>query len=258
MSRRIAHVQTLVETGMELSRELALDVTLQRVVDLATRLAGARYGALGVLDDAGQIAQLYTTGVDPATRAAIGHLPEGKGIPGVILQEKKVLRPRDLTQDPRACGFPSHHPPMKSFLGVPIVAQGQALGNLYLAEKQGAEGFSEEEEALVAAFASQAALAIANARLHEEAEEQARQAQAAVAQLRQVSTAAAQIASDLDLERTLERIVQLMAETRGTTKNSILLVDEERQELVHGAAVGLPAEYVQAIARFPIGPSAAC
>ncbi|MFQ5861112.1 MAG: GAF domain-containing protein, partial [Dehalococcoidia bacterium] len=170
MNRRMAHLRALVETGLELSGDFCCEAVLQRIVEQVVELAGCRYGALAVLDNQGRIAQLYTAGVDPSTRAAIGHLPEGKGILEVAIREQKVLRLRDLTRDPRACGFPPHHPPMKSFLGVPIIAQGQVLGELYLAERQEAEAFSAEDEALVVALARHAAIAIENARLFQEME----------------------------------------------------------------------------------------
>src|SRR5439155_26292720 len=123
--------------------------------------------ALGVFDRAGHgLSEFITAGLDPAERAGIGSLPEGHGILGLLILEPKPLRLADLTSHPDSFGFPPHHPPMRSFLGVPITIRDQVFGNLYLTEKQGASEFSEEDEALAIALAGAAAIAIENARLH--------------------------------------------------------------------------------------------
>jgi signal transduction histidine kinase len=114
------------------------------------------------------LGQFITAGIDEEGKARIGPLPVGKGILGVLVREAKPLRLRDLTQDPRAHGFPPNHPPMRSFLGVPIISKGKVFGNLYLTEKQGAEEFSKEDEKLAVTLAAQAAIAIENASLYEE------------------------------------------------------------------------------------------
>ena len=158
----------LVEAGMVLTAERSLEAVLQRIVEVACRLLGARYGALGVLDAQGGLGQFITTGFSEETKARIGHLPVGKGILGAMVREGKPLRLRDLTRDPRAHGFPSDHPPMHSFLGVPIVSKGRLFGNLYLTEKQDSEEFSKEDEKLAVTLAAQAAIAIENASLYEE------------------------------------------------------------------------------------------
>jgi signal transduction histidine kinase len=158
----------LVEAGMVLTAERSLEAVLQRIVEVACRLLGARYGALGVLDAQGGLGQFITTGFSEETKARIGHLPVGKGILGALGRQAKPLRLRDLSQDPRAHGFPPDHPPMHSFLGVPIVSKGRLFGNLYLTEKQGAEEFSKEDEKLAVTLAAQAAIAIENASLYEE------------------------------------------------------------------------------------------
>jgi signal transduction histidine kinase len=158
----------LVEAGMVLTAERSLEAVLQRIVEVACRLLEARYGALGVLDAQGGLGQFITTGFSEEIKARIGHLPVGKGILGALGREGKPLRLLDLTQDPRAHGFPPDHPPMHSFLGVPIVSKGRLFGNLYLTEKQGAEEFSKEDEKLAVTLAAQAAIAIENASLYEE------------------------------------------------------------------------------------------
>ena len=158
----------LVEAGMMLAAERSLDSVLQRITDVACTLLGARFGALGVLDGQGELARFITSGLDEDARRGIGAPPVGKGILGVLMREPKPLRLRDLGRDPRAFGFPPNHPPMRSFLGVPIVFKGKFIGNLYLTEKQGAEEFSKEDEKLAVTLAAQAAVAIENASLYEE------------------------------------------------------------------------------------------
>ena len=152
-------LSALVEAGMTLAAERSLESVLERIAEVACRLLGARYGALGILDEKGGLGQFITAGIDEEGKARIGPLPVGKGILGVLVREAKPLRLRDLTQDPRAHGFPPNHPPMRSFLGVPIISKGKVFGNLYLTEKQGAEEFSKEDERLAFSIAMAACAA---------------------------------------------------------------------------------------------------
>ena len=158
----------LVEAGMVLAAERSLESVLQRIVEVACRLLQARFGALGTLDQAGRLDRFVTTGLDGAERARIGALPTGQGILGVMAREQRPLRLADLTHDARALGFPPGHPPMRSFLGVPIVSKGRVFGNLYVTEKQGAAEFGKEDEQLAVTLAAQAAIAIENASLYDE------------------------------------------------------------------------------------------
>jgi two-component system, NarL family, sensor histidine kinase DevS len=159
----------LLEAGMAMASELSLPALLQRIIDLAAAVTGARYGALGVIGRAGSIREFVTTGIADPERARIGHLPVGRGILGLLIEEARPIRIPDIGQDPRSVGFPPDHPPMRSFLGVPVVAGGKVFGNLYLTEKQGASEFTEEDEQAVVLLAAQAGVAIDNARLYEEA-----------------------------------------------------------------------------------------
>ncbi len=166
--REISRLRMLVKAGMILSAKLSLDDVLQRIANMACKLTNARYAALGVLDGKGGLHRFITAGVTDITRQTIGPPPVGKGILAVLIRKAKSLRLRDLTEDPRAHGFPPHHPPMHSFLGVPVVSKGKVLGNLYVTEKHGADEFSEEDEALAMTLATQAAIALENANLYEE------------------------------------------------------------------------------------------
>jgi signal transduction histidine kinase len=160
----------LIEAGIAVSSELSLDGVLQRIIEIAAELTGARYAALGVIDRSGRsLERFLTTGIDPETYDQIGDLPHGRGILGVLIREAEPLRLHDLTTDPRAVGFPPHHPLMQRFLGVPILLRGVAYGNLYLTEKEGSDDFTVEDEEVVTLLAAQAAVAIENARLYESA-----------------------------------------------------------------------------------------
>ncbi|HYN18915.1 MAG TPA: GAF domain-containing protein, partial [Actinomycetes bacterium] len=177
--------ERLLEAGLALAAELSLPVTLQRIVELAADLTGARYGALGVLGPDGTITEFITTGVTDQERAAIGHIPVGRGILGVLIDNASPLRLHDIADDPRSVGFPPDHPPMRSFLGVPVTARGQVFGNLYLTEKQDAEDFEADDERALVLLAAQAGGAIQNAQLYEEARDRAQRLEA----IRAVTTA---------------------------------------------------------------------
>jgi len=164
----VDRLRTLVKTGMILSAKLSLETVLQRIANMACKLLNARYAALGVLDGKGGLSRFITAGIDEKTKRTIGPLPVGKGILGVLVHEARPLRLKDLTSDPRAHGFPPNHPPMRSFLGVPVVSKGKVLGNLYVTEKRGADEFGEEDKTLAVTLAAQAAIALENASLYEE------------------------------------------------------------------------------------------
>jgi signal transduction histidine kinase len=146
----------------------AVDDVLQVIVDQVRPLVDAQYAALGIVDARGRIERFITSGMDDATRRRIGPLPEGHGILGLIIRENRSFRIPDLNTDPRRHGFPAHHPPMTSFLGVPVTVREISMGRLYLTNKMGADEFSEEDQSLVETFALHAGIAMENARLHEQ------------------------------------------------------------------------------------------
>lgn len=159
----------LLEAVLSVGSELELRGTLQHIVDSAAELCTARYAALGVIDpERARLTELFTTGLTEAERAAIPHLPDGRcGLLGALIADPRPLVLEDLTQDPRAAGFPPGHPSMRSFLGVPIRVHTEVFGNLYLTEKAGGGPFTDADLALVRVLASQAGIAIGNARLYE-------------------------------------------------------------------------------------------
>ncbi|MEP6639123.1 MAG: GAF domain-containing sensor histidine kinase [Chloroflexota bacterium] len=147
---------------------LSVDDVLQVIVDQVRPLVKARYAALGIVDERGVIERFITSGMDSATRRGIGPLPRGHGFLGLIIRENASFRIPDIAEDDRRYGFPPNHPPMHSFLGVPVTIKGRSVGNLYLTDKAGGETFSAADQALVETFARHAAIAIENARLHEQ------------------------------------------------------------------------------------------
>jgi signal transduction histidine kinase len=160
-------LKALLDAVLVIESDLDLTALLRRIVNVATDLAGARYGALGVLDeDRAGLSEFVYAGIDAATAERIGHLPEGRGVLGLLILEPHPIRIKDLALHPDSAGVPAGHPPMRSFLGVPIWVRDAVYGNLYLTEKQGAEEFSEVDEELVSVLARAAGLAIDKARLH--------------------------------------------------------------------------------------------
>jgi signal transduction histidine kinase len=199
-------LRAIVDAGVALASELSLDAVLQRIVEAAAQLTGAKYAALGVIDPSGQsLEKFVVTGIDAQTQAAIGDLPRGRGILGALIQDAKPLRLDDLSDDPRSVGFPPNHPPMRTFLGVPILLRGVAYGNLYLTEKAGGLPFTDEDEELTMLLSSQAAVAIENARLYEAATRWLKQLES----LNEVSNA---LVSETDLSRLLDLVADRLRE----------------------------------------------
>jgi signal transduction histidine kinase len=163
-------LRVLVETGIAINSELSLDGVLERIVEAAARVTDAHYAALGVIDPAGTgLERFVTHGMTDEAEKQIGDLPHGRGILGVLIHDARNLRLHNLSEHPRSVGFPSGHPPMNTFLGVPIILRGVAYGNLYLTEKNDGGDFTDEDEELVSLLAAQAAVAVENARLYESA-----------------------------------------------------------------------------------------
>lgn len=159
----------LLEAVVAVAEDLGLESVLERVVASACDLLRARYGALGVIGEDGGLSHFITVGIDEDTASRIGPLPTGHGVLGLLITDPMPLRLHDLSRHPNAYGFPKHHPPMKSFLGVPVRVRDKVFGNLYLTEKDGGEDFTPEDEDLAVALAAAAGVAIENARLYEDA-----------------------------------------------------------------------------------------
>lgn len=158
----------LVEAMLVVTSDLDLDTTLRTIVHTAIELVDAQYGALGVRGSGHDLVAFIYEGIDDTMREQIGHLPEGRGVLGVLIDDPKPIRLTDIAQHPDSVGFPPNHPPMRSFLGVPVRIRDEVFGNLYLTEKANGQQFSEDDEVLVQALAASAGIAIENARLYEQ------------------------------------------------------------------------------------------
>src|SRR5213596_1243978 len=170
-SRVRRRFETLLSAGVAIFSQHSLERVLQQIVDSAREVVGARYAALGVLGpDRQSLSQFVTSGLSEATRKKIGDLPRGRGLLGHVIRQAKPIRSADINRHPQRYGFPPHHPPMRSFLGVPIRSRGEVFGNLYLTEKTGAKEFDGEDEAITVLLAAHAAVAVENARLHDESQ----------------------------------------------------------------------------------------
>jgi two-component system, NarL family, sensor histidine kinase DevS len=214
--RETGRLRALVETGIAINSELSLDGVLERIVEAAARVTGARYAALGVIDPTGSgLERFVTYGLTPEVETQIGSPPHGRGILGVLIHDQRPLRLHDLAQDPRSVGFPPGHPPMRSFLGVPIMLRGVAFGNLYLTEKDAGD-FTDEDEDLVALLAAQAAVAVENARLYEAATAWSQQ-------LESLNELGAALVGELELEPLLDLVAARLRELIGARVVAIAL-----------------------------------
>jgi signal transduction histidine kinase len=212
----IGRLRALVETGIAINSELSLDGVLERIVEAAARVTGARYAALGVIDKtASGLERFVTYGVTPEVQTQIGDPPHGRGILGVLIRDARTLRLHDLHEDPRSVGFPPGHPPMRSFLGVPILQRGVAYGNLYLTEKEGGD-FTDEDEELVTLLAAQAAVAVENARLYESATAWSQQ-------LESLNEVGAALVGELELDPLLDLVAGRLRQLIGARLVAIAL-----------------------------------
>jgi signal transduction histidine kinase len=210
-------LRALLEASMAITSDLSLESLLERLVSTAAELTGAAYAALGVIDRNGdELESFVTTGIDAETHRAIGGLPRGRGILGVLIKEATALRLHDLSDDPRSVGFPPNHPAMHTFLGVPILVRGVAYGNFYLTEKAGGEDFTEADEEIVSLLAAQAAIAIENARLYEEATQWSQQLES----LNEIGNA---LATETELDHLLDLVARRSRELLNARLVTVLL-----------------------------------
>ncbi|MEU6483990.1 GAF domain-containing protein [Streptomyces sp. NPDC046887] len=219
----------LLRAVLDVGAGLELRPTLQRLVDSAAELTGARYGALGVLDPGrGVLTELYTTGMDEAQRQSIGRLPDGRaGVLGLLIRDARPLRLDDLTTHPDSCGMPPGHPPMHGFLGVPVRVGEEVFGNLYLTEKRSGR-FTDEDLAVLRAFAAQAGIAIGNARLYESARQRERWIEGAAA-----------VTAALLTDRPETGPGPQEASGRAVEADDPLVIVAERARMLAGAAAGV-------------------
>jgi signal transduction histidine kinase len=224
--------------------ELDLDGVLDRVLDSAQDLTGARYAALGVLDESRrELSRFLTRGIDAEAHAAIGALPRGRGVLGELIERPTPLRLADVGRHPRSYGFPAGHPPMHTFLGVPILVRGEPFGNLYLTEKAGGERFSEEDEEALTVLAELAGHAIDHARRYTGARERRDELERTVATLDATTQIALAVGGETDLEVILELVAKRGRALVGA--RALLIELRDREELVVAAGAGeLPADLI--------------
>ncbi|WP_131741038.1 GAF domain-containing protein, partial [Actinomadura roseirufa] len=228
-------VHALLEAVVSIGGELDLATVLRRITEAAVTLVDARYGALGVIAEEGErLVEFITTGVTEEEIEEIGHWPHGHGILGLLIKDPRPLRLPDLSGHPESYGFPAGHPPMRTFLGVPIRIRDEVFGNLYLTEKAGGELFGEEDEAVVTALATAAGVAIENARLYEEARRRERWLEASA----EVSTA---LLSGTDPHRVTALVAERARQIADAGLSAVALLDEQGREFVVEAAGGAGA-----------------
>jgi len=232
----------LLDAGRGLLADLDVGLVLDRLLELGRELTGARYAALGILDEQrAELEQFLTTGIDEQTHRVIGDLPHGRGILGVLIDEPEPLRLHDVGVHPKSYGFPAGHPPMRTFLGVPIIIRGEAWGNLYLTEKEGGDDFTEADEASVVVLADWAALAIEHARLYENVDARRKDLERALRGFEATAAIARAVGGETDLDRVLELVVKhgraLIA------ARSVLILLKEGDELRVASAAGSLREH---------------
>ena len=248
-----SRLAALLEAGRGLVAQLEVDAVLEELLRVACELTGARYAAIGVLDsERRRLERFVTRGIDPARREAIGDLPRGHGVLGELIRHPAPLRLDDVSEHPRSYGFPVHHPPMHTFLGVPVVIRGEPWGNLYLTEKAGGP-FDDADEAATVILADWAALAVENARLYEDAAVRRAEAERAVRRLEATATIARAVGSETDLDRVLELIVKRARALVDARSVVLLLIDRDQFQLAAGAGEVTPAAVG---GRFPIADTA--
>src|SRR3954465_4771009 len=249
-----ARLRRLRDVGRALISELEPEVVLQRVLDVAREMTGARYAAIGVLDDRREALERFlTVGIDEDTHRQIGDLPRGRGVLGVLISDPQPLRLADVSAHPRSYGFPLAHPPMTTFLGVPIIIDGEAWGNLYLTEKDGGE-FTEDDEEAAVVLAGWAAIAIANARLSRPVRGRRDELERAIRGLETTTEISRALGGVTDIDRVLELVVKRSRALLNARAAEIPLLDGD--EFVIAAVAG---EGVAGVAgtRVPAGDSLA-
>jgi signal transduction histidine kinase len=234
-------VQALLEAVVAVGSRLDLEIVLRRIVEAAIGLVNAKYGALGVIGDSGKLAEFIPVGLGEDEITAIHHWPEGRGLLGALITDPVPVRLADLSADPRSSGFPEGHPPMRSFLGVPVRIRDEVFGNLYLTEKQDGGQFDEEDETVVTALAAAAGVAIENARLYEEARRRQRWLQA-------IDEVTRRLLSGADPGDVLDLVIQQVLEMSGADLAVLALPEAEHHQLVVRHAAGADAARARGLA----------
>ncbi|MET0952891.1 MAG: GAF domain-containing protein [Aeromicrobium sp.] len=228
-----SRLRELIRVNNELTRNLDLPTVLRRIVEIGVELIRARYGAMGVVGEERRLEQFIHVGMEPEVADRIDHLPEGKGLLGVLIDDPRPVRLRQIGAHPRSSGFPEHHPPMQSFIGVPIRVRDEIFGNLYLTDSLVGE-FSPDDEELAQALAATAGIVIENARLFEDSEYRARWSTALVDVSRRLMT----VDDSDEVDTLIGRVLELAA----ADLVSVAMIDPHHEEVTVNHAVGTGAE----------------
>ncbi|MDH6522252.1 GAF domain-containing sensor histidine kinase [Streptomyces sp. SAI-090] len=242
LQHRVAHMRgardrmhTLLDAVLAVGSSLELDQVLRQIVQSATDLVDAQYGALGVLGEEGGIERFIPVGMDDDTITSIGHYPEGRGILGLLIREPEPLRLADLNTHPEAAGFPEGHPPMRTFLGAPVRVRDAVYGNLYLTDKRGGAEFDDDDEAVLRTLAAAAGVAIDNARLYDDAQRRQRWLEAS-------SELTRALLSGADQSEVLKSFTATVREMAGADTAALAVPVGQAAELVIEAAAGQHAD----------------
>ncbi|SDO60719.1 GAF domain-containing protein [Lentzea jiangxiensis] len=230
-------MQSLLDAVLAVGAGLELDSTLQRIVQAAVELVGARYGALGVLGSRHNLSQFVYVGIDPETRSHMGHLPEGKGLLGLLIKDPRAIRLHDISEHAASVGFPPNHPPMHSFLGAPVRVRDEVFGNLYMTEKTDGGDFTADDEVVLEALAAAAGVAVENARLFERSRMRERWLEA-------TAEINAQLLAGATAEDALRLIVQRAVELAGASWSAVLLLEgDELRTAAHAGNEAGPGRF---------------
>jgi two-component system sensor histidine kinase DevS len=243
----------LHRASLELVSDLSLETVLERIVTLAREQSGARYAALGVVNDAGDLVQFIPIGMTKHEIERIAHPPIGRGLLGAMREELEPVRIPEISADPRSVGFPKNHPEMHSFLGVPILQGERLLGQIYLTDKMDYPEFTSEDERVLETLAAYAAIAITNARLYEQFVRRDRELQTRNDDLKLLNDVATTLTSSLDIDDILAKTLDLVMEYMSVEAGEIFLVEDGEQELTLALHRGDFSEAFSSLDRFRIG-----
>ena len=248
-----ARLVALHRASMVLVSDLSLDSVLERIVHLAQEQAGARYAALGVLDEQGALERFIPVGMTAEEMRQMGHPPLGLGLLGAIHQEGTTLRVADISKDERRVGFPPHHPAMISFLGVPILSGSQVLGQIYLTDKEDYPEFTQDDERVIETLAAYAAVAIGNARMYEDLLSRDKAVTQRNRDLALLNAIGEMLASTLNEDEILEKTLAQVMEYLQVEAGEIFLASDDGQSLMLALHRGEAAEAFWTKERFEIG-----
>jgi two-component system, NarL family, sensor histidine kinase DevS len=243
----------LHRASLELVSNLSLESVLERIVILAREQAGARYAALGVIDEKGELVKFIPVGMSSLEIQRMDHPPKGLGLIGALQRERRTIRVSEINQDARAVGFPPHHPPMQSFLGVPIMQGDLLFGQIYLTDKEDYPYFTEEDARVIETLAAYAAVAISNARMYEgliERDQKLTQRNSDLALLNDVASA---LAGSTEISEILEQTLTRVMNYLNVEAGEIFLREEEGDEMVLALHHGEAAEAFWTKDRFAPG-----